>query len=301
VAETSNGTGNTDFRANPFSLGAAAAGAYPVTFSFDYNILNAVTTGNNVRVGLRFFDSTGSVFQGENNSHVGANNGDAGGIGWRHFRVTVTPPATAYAADIRVSMNVFGDDAWSNGPVLFDNFAVAIGSNSLPMASNFSVGTLTGVPITIRIIGGSHAPVDEDGNPLMVSAVGAAGQGTVTTDGTNITYIPSGGYGGSDSFTYTVSDGLGEIATAEVSVLVSAQTGARLETPSVLGQGGVQLTFQGAPLNLYALDWATNLVPPIAWQPQTTNTADSEGLLVVTNLSSGPAGFWRMRQVAEVP
>lgn len=301
VAEASNGTGNTDFRANPFSLGAAAAGAYPVTFSFDYNIAKAVTAGNDVRVGLRFFDSTGSVFQGENNGHVGAENGDAGGVGWRHFRVTLTPPATAYMADIRVSMNTFGDDAWSNGPVWFDNFAVAIGSNSLPVASNFNVGTLTGLPITIRIIGGSHAPVDADGNPLMVSAVGAPGHGTVTTDGTSIRYVPSAGYGGSDGFTYTVSDGLGGIATAEVSVLVSAQTGAWLETPSVLGQGGVQLTFQGAPLNLYALDWATNLVPPIAWQPQTTNTADAAGLLVVTNLSSGSAGFWRMRQVAEVP
>jgi hypothetical protein len=301
VAETSDGTGNTDFRANAFSLGAAAAGAYPVTFSFDYNLSNAVTAGNNVRVGLRFFDSTGSVFQGENNSHVGADNGDAGGIGWRHFRVTLTPPATAYTADIRVSMNVFGDDTWSNGPVWFDNFAVAIGSNSLPVAGNFSVGTLVGVPITIRLIGGSHAPMDAEGNPLMISAIGPAGHGTVTTDGTNLTYVPSEGYAGSDSFSYTVSDGLGGIGAAAVTVLVSAPTGAWLETPSVLGQGGVKLTFQGAPLNQYALDWATNLAPPIAWQPQTTNPADTAGLLVVTNLSSGPATFWRMRQVAEVP
>jgi hypothetical protein len=153
VSETSDGTGNTDFRANYFSLGTAAAGANPVTFSFDYSILNPVTSGNNVRVGLRFFDITGNNFQGENNSHVGSDNGDVGAIGWQPFSVTVTPPATAYTADIRVSMNIFGDDDWNDGAVLFDNFSVSAG---LVAQSAEWTGTAGNPPCALALDGSGY-------------------------------------------------------------------------------------------------------------------------------------------------
>ena len=301
VAETSDGTGNADFRANQFFLGDAAAAAAPVTFSFDYNILNPVTAGDNVRVGLRFFDRSGSSFQGENNSHLGAGNGDVGRNGWQHFSVTVIPPATAYMADIRVSMNVFGDDSWSLGAVLFDNFALVIGSNQPPVATNISIGALAGVPVTLRIIDGTQAPVDSVGNPLVVSAVGAPAHGSATTDGTNITYAANAGYAGPDSFAYAVSDGIGGLATATVTAMVSLPGMRWLETPSLLSSGTFKLAFQGAPLNNYALEWTDDLTPPASWHPQATNNADAAGVLWFTNLQMGKAGFWRTRYINVVP
>jgi len=125
VLETSDGSGTADLRVDMFGLGAAAGGAAGVTVEFDYYILNPVNFGDQIRVGFRSLDSGGG-FQGENNFHIGTPNGDAGGDGWHHFKGTATPSSTAVNADIRITMNVFGDDTWSSGDVLFDNFSVKL-------------------------------------------------------------------------------------------------------------------------------------------------------------------------------
>jgi hypothetical protein len=297
LSETSNGTGNTDFRANQFALGAAAAGAEAVTFSFDYNILSPIGSGNNVRVGLRFFDSAGSSFQGENNSHIGSNNGDPGAIGWQHYSVTVTPPATAYMADIRVSMNVFGDDAWKGGTVWFDNFTVRVGSETSPVAANVTLNAASGGEATLPIVGGTQPATDLSGDPIIVSEVGTPSHGTATTDGTNIVYTSTAGYTGTDTFTYTVSDSLGGIATAYVTVSVASAGSNRLTTPVALGGSEYKLTFSGIANSNYALEWAGSLVAPITWTPQTTNTTDASGIVNYTNTQTANPGYWRVRFV----
>ncbi|MFC1976350.1 Ig-like domain-containing protein, partial [Chloroflexota bacterium] len=48
---------------------------------------------------------------------------------------------------------------------------------------------------------------DVDGNPLTVVAVGNAANGSTTTNGTVVTYDPSLNYAGTNTFTYTISDG----------------------------------------------------------------------------------------------
>ena len=61
---------------------------------------------------------------------------------------------------------------------------------------------------------------DPDGDALSITAVGSAGHGTTSraADGT-ITYTPAANYNGTDSFTYTVSDGtLANTATVTVTV-----------------------------------------------------------------------------------
>ncbi|SPE51166.1 exported hypothetical protein [Verrucomicrobia bacterium] len=155
VSITSDGTGNTDFRSVTFSLGSAAGGAQPVTFSFDYDILGTVTPGNNVRVGLRtWLANNNNNFEGENNSFIGDNTGDSGGTGWETFSVTYTPSASANFADIRVSMNVFNHspgvgDYWTDGTVLFDNFSVTTVPEPGVLAL-FGLGALTLVARTFR-------------------------------------------------------------------------------------------------------------------------------------------------------
>ncbi len=84
-----------------------------------------------------------------------------------------------------------------------DSYAVASGSsgNSFDVLANDS---------------------DPDGNTLTITSVGTPAHGVATVSGNRVLYTPAAGYSGSDSFSYTISDGLGGTATALVSVSVGA-------------------------------------------------------------------------------
>ena len=64
---------------------------------------------------------------------------------------------------------------------------------------------------------------DPDGDPIMVSNVGAPMHGTVTilSPGATVLYTPDPDYFGPDSFTYSISDGNGGTATATVNITVT--------------------------------------------------------------------------------
>jgi len=98
---------------------------------------------------------------------------------------------------------------------------VTVTSNSPPVASAISLNATNGHLATLQVIGGASAPTDADGDALLVTAVQNPSDhsGTVTTDGTNVTYVSS--YVGTDHFTYTVGDGYGGFATATVTVTVA--------------------------------------------------------------------------------
>jgi hypothetical protein len=61
--------------------------------------------------------------------------------------------------------------------------------------------------------------------------------------------------------------------------------------------GKVRLSFVGLDGTNYALDRTFNLAP-VNWVPQTTNRADSVGVLVLTNTPNAATNnFWRIRSV----
>jgi YD repeat-containing protein len=68
---------------------------------------------------------------------------------------------------------------------------------------------------------------------LTVSAVGAAGHGTtaIVSGGTGVTYTPGAGYTGTDSFTYTLTNGAGS-TMGSVAMTVNAPT-----LPPIIGNG----------------------------------------------------------------
>ena len=87
-----------------------------------------------------------------------------------------------------------------------------------PVANNDTVSTGYGTAVTFD-------PRTNDTDPyglaLSISAVGTLAHGSaVINSGTSITYTPTPGYYGADSFSYTISDG-SETATATVSVTVA--------------------------------------------------------------------------------
>jgi hypothetical protein len=70
----------------------------------------------------------------------------------------------------------------------------------------------------------------------------------------------------------------------------------QLSAPSPLGGTNV-LSFLGTPNINYALETATNLVPPVVWQPLLTNGAAPNGWLFFTNVPSQSPVFYRTRYV----
>lgn len=66
---------------------------------------------------------------------------------------------------------------------------------------------------------------DDDNDTLTVSGISAVSNGgTVSATGGQVSYQPAGGFSGTETFTYTVSDGNGGTDSAQVSVTVTPQT-----------------------------------------------------------------------------
>jgi uncharacterized repeat protein (TIGR03803 family) len=80
----------------------------------------------------------------------------------------------------------------------------------LTLHANFGPGGGTTVDISAQVS-------DADGDPLVIVATGPATHGTLTFSGRQLTYANAdASFAGSDTFTYTVSDGFGETATARI-------------------------------------------------------------------------------------
>jgi uncharacterized repeat protein (TIGR01451 family) len=91
-------------------------------------------------------------------------------------------------------------------------------ANGSPVAHADSVTAEANQPLTVPVLANDSDP---NGDPLTVTVDNAPAHGTavVAPDGT-VTYTPTAGYRGSDSFHYTVSDGNGGTAGATVSITV---------------------------------------------------------------------------------
>ncbi len=96
--------------------------------------------------------------------------------------------------------------------------------NAPPVATDDAGTAAPGSPATISVLGNDSDPnIPTTGQALTVGSVTqpAGGVGTVTTDGTTVTFTPATSFRkGTATFTYTVSDGAGGTATATVTVTV---------------------------------------------------------------------------------
>jgi len=90
--------------------------------------------------------------------------------------------------------------------------------NDAPVADPDSASTAEDTAVTIAVLANDS---DADGDTLTVTAVTQGANGTVTTDGTTVTYTPAADWSGTDSFSYTVADGNGGTSTATVTVIVT--------------------------------------------------------------------------------
>ena len=103
-------------------------------------------------------------------------------------------------------------------------------ANRQPVAGDDAVSTYPGTAISIPAIDLLDNDSDPDGDPLSIIQVGTASNGTVTLsdDGTSVTYSPNDPFHGTDSFTYSISDGNGGTATGTVTVMITKRFGAQV-------------------------------------------------------------------------
>ncbi|MCO8272675.1 Ig-like domain-containing protein [Actinoplanes sp. TRM 88003] len=124
--------------------------------------------------------------------------------------------------------------------------SAALRVNAAPVAGADTASTTNGVPVSIDVRANDSDPDDARSDlTVTLGTPPAHGHAVVEADGT-VTYTPTLGWAGADSFTYTVSDGHGAGATATVTVTTanaapvanddtrSTPSGTRIDIP-VLG------------------------------------------------------------------
>ena len=158
------------------------------------------------------------------------------------------------------------------------------------------LGAQTNVPQTLLIIGNlKYPPTDADGDTMIVSAVTQGGSGAVTYDSTSVTY--TGTAVGSDSFTYTVSDGHGGTAVGTVNVTVSEVVNQRYGSISFSSQA-VAITFWGVPGVSYTIQRSTDNM--VTWSDRglsvVANTTQPLGKITFSETVPGSgSGYYRIK------
>jgi Bacterial Ig domain len=137
---------------------------------------------------------------------------------------TTTYTLTGLVEGGTYALAVTAYDTAGNESADSNTLTVTIASvNHAPLAlANASVAT-AGTPLTLAVLAND---TDADGNPLAITAVSQGAHGTVTISGSKVIYTPVATFVGTDSFTYTVSDGQVDSATAVTVMIIVRPAGA---------------------------------------------------------------------------
>jgi large repetitive protein len=143
--------------------------------------------------------------------------------------VTVAPIADALTEGNETVILTLVDQAgYTLGANTTATITLADPVNQPPTAFKDIVTTNEDTPVTINVLAND---TDPDGDPRSLDSFTNPTNGTVTRNDNNtpdnltddqLVYTPNANYNGSDSFTYTISDGNGGTATATVILTVSS-------------------------------------------------------------------------------
>ena len=135
---------------------------------------------------------------------------------------TATGTGTSKAIGYTPAANYNGNDSFvvrvsdGNGGLASITVNVTITPvNDAPVAVNDTASTPPDTAVIINVLNNDS---DLENDSLTITAVTQGSQGTVTHNGTTVTYTPNANASGNDSFTYTISDGNGGTDTATVTV-----------------------------------------------------------------------------------
>ncbi|MGX7678095.1 Ig-like domain-containing protein [Jatrophihabitans sp. DSM 45814] len=119
--------------------------------------------------------------------------------------------------------------------------------NHAPTAADQAVTTQQDQPVAVTLVGS-----DADGDPITYTA-SDPGHGTLSGTAPNLTYTPDAGYSGSDSFTFTTSDGTLSSAQATVSISITPVAPVN-HRPTANSQTVTTLQGKSVPVTLVGTD-----------------------------------------------
>lgn len=141
--------------------------------------------------------------------------------------------------------------------------------NAVPVAANDSgFTTNTGTPVTIQASALLANDTDADGDPLSITGVSGAVNGSVAynAQAQTVTFTPTAGYSGPASFSYAIADGKGGTATANVALTVNNPAAgpeqnlfAANATPSVVSVNDNQAVNLGMKFQADTAGWITGI------------------------------------------
>ncbi|TLH58754.1 hypothetical protein C1S81_11560 [Mycolicibacterium neoaurum] len=151
--------------------------------------------------------------------------------------------------------------------------------NESPVANDDSVTLPQGSGSTFINVLANDTDADNAPTPLQVTGVTQPANGTVVPSSTGLSYTPNTGFSGTDTFTYTITDGT-SFDSATVTVTVTP-----VNQPPQLVIGDVEVDDDGVVTGLITVtdpDGPTlTVTPPVI----------DEGDVTVTNLGGGVFGF----------
>ncbi len=124
---------------------------------------------------------------------------------------TYTPNPNWFGTDY---FRYFVSDGFAASPSAIVTVTI-VSVNDAPVAVDDVSSTAQNTPRAIAVLGNDSDP---DGDTLSISAVTDPTHGNVANNGSSVTYTPDTGYVGTDTFSYTCSDGHGGVDTAQVTV-----------------------------------------------------------------------------------
>ncbi|MBY3466893.1 DUF4082 domain-containing protein [Rhizobium laguerreae] len=141
--------------------------------------------------------------------------------------------------------------------------------NAVPVAANDSgYSTNTGTPITIQASALLSNDSDADGDPLTITGVSGAVNGSVgyNAQAQTVTFTPTAGYSGPASFSYAISDGKGGTATAQVALTINNPAAgpeqnlfAANATPAIVSTNDNQQVNLGMKFQADTAGWITGI------------------------------------------
>ena len=146
--------------------------------------------------------------------------------------------------------------------------------NQPPQAGNDTANTNAGVAVSIAVLSNDSDP-DNSPTPLSIMQVGSPGHGTTQIVGGNVLYTPTAGFVGTETFSYTITDGVA-VAIATVTVTVhSTITPPGITnftaTPPTIAAGGTA-----------TLSWNTTNAASVTLTPTSSSSLPTTGNLGVT-------------------
>ena len=167
--------------------------------------------------------------------------------------------------------------------------------NTPPVAGAHTIvrDPASGVRVSIATLLSNDTDADADLISFLgVSAASAYG-GTLVSNNGWISYTPSPGFTNTDTFTYTISDGLAAPVTGLVTVNVVVDDGPSVNlTITVLSNGLYVIRGDGIPGRAYRMQYADQ-PQNTNWQTLGTVTADQFGIFEITDAAGTPQRYYR--------